>query len=89
MSGDSAGWMDQARVNGLEFTDGNGSRWRIFEIAASGYHSRGPHLICESAAVVRRVTTFPTDWRLLSVAELERVCSSPQGLYGSRPLHRL
>jgi hypothetical protein len=41
--------------------------WLVWEARLGPYDRRmGPHLFFESASVVRRVRTFPADWRTLS-----------------------
>jgi hypothetical protein len=57
-----------------------GSRaWRVREIAARAVPgSRGPRcLICESTEVVRRLWTYPTDWRGLDDELLWDLCERP------------
>ncbi len=45
--------------------------WRIYELAPPVYDRRGSNtLVFESDGVVRRVRSFPEDWRDLSVSEL-------------------
>lgn len=53
------------------FQDADGSRWRVYEQAFSGYDRRtGTSLIFASEAAVRRVRDFPSDWLTLSDEEL-------------------
>lgn len=53
------------------FQDSDGSRWRVYEQAVSGYDRRtGTSLIFASEAAVRRVRDFPSDWITLSDVEL-------------------
>jgi hypothetical protein len=57
-----------------EFIDEDGARWRVYEQVVSDYdRRRGTSLIFASEAAVRRVRTFPADWRSLSDEELGRL----------------
>ena len=45
--------------------------WRIYELPPSSYDRRGSNtLIFESDGVMRRVRSFPADWRELDVDAL-------------------
>jgi len=53
----------------LRFTDSAGVSWRVVDHAPN--EEAGHCLIFLSETVVRRVRTFPKDWRRLSAAALE------------------
>lgn len=57
----------------VRFTDGDGVAWRVVDyVAPDAPNERGAHsLIFLSESIVRRVWTFPADWRQLSAAALE------------------
>ena len=57
----------------VRFTDSAGIKWRVVDyIASNAPNERASHsLIFLSESVVRRVWTFPDDWRGLSPAALE------------------
>ena len=45
--------------------------WRIYELAPASYDRRGSNtLVFESDGVMRRVRSYPADWRSLSPREL-------------------
>lgn len=45
--------------------------WRVYELAGNSYDRRASNtLIFESDGVMRRVRSFPENWRELSPAEL-------------------
>lgn len=49
----------------------DGMAWLVFELPASAYDRRaGPSLVFESDDTMRRVRTFPANWRELSDADL-------------------
>ena len=48
-----------------------GESWTVWEGRLGQFDRRsGPHLFFESASVVRRVRTYPPNWRALPDAEL-------------------
>jgi hypothetical protein len=50
-----------------DFVDGDGTRWRVYEIAFSDYdRRRGLSLIFASDVAVRRVRNYPANWATLS-----------------------
>jgi hypothetical protein len=51
-----------------------GSRvWLVYEMGPLSYDRRGSALIFESESAVRRVRSFPANWRSLSDEELEEL----------------
>ena len=55
------------RADAMFFADRFGTRWQVFELdSADGT----PCLVFESAAALRRIRTYPADWRALSPEEL-------------------
>jgi hypothetical protein len=49
-----------------DFVDGDGIRWRVYEIAFSDYdRRRGLSLIFASDVAVRRVRNYPANWATL------------------------
>ena len=45
--------------------------WRVYELGPASYDRRGSNtLVFESDGVMRRVRSFPANWRTLSIAEL-------------------
>jgi hypothetical protein len=66
--------MASTPKNEREFLDADGARWRVYEQPVSDYdRRRGTSLIFASEAAVRRVRSFPPDWRSLSDDELARL----------------
>jgi hypothetical protein len=55
------------------FTDRSGRYWRIEErLAPPATWTRGPRfLLFECATIARRVWTVPSNWRVMTVTELE------------------
>ena len=54
---------DNSTPHARTFLDSEGSQWRVFEQAFSGYGRRsGMSLIFASDAAVRRVRHYPTNW---------------------------
>ena len=54
---------DNRAPHARTFLDSEGSQWRVFEQAFSGYGRRsGMSLIFASDAAVRRVRHYPTNW---------------------------
>lgn len=49
----------------------DGERWSVYELSGAPYDQR-QSLVFESAAGVRRVFDFPSDWRALPDTELYR-----------------
>lgn len=57
-------WSDPSTVH---LVDHEGASWRVVERATTDLPGRGPCcLIFLSEAVVRRVWTYPSDWRQLT-----------------------
>ena len=65
-------WNDPTAVH---FVDGKGVWWRVIERATDTLPgARGSHcLIFMCEAIVRRVWTYPADWRALSSTGLEQL----------------
>jgi hypothetical protein len=63
----------------VHFVDGGGIAWRVVDCAGARVPgSRGPRcLIFLSEGLVRRVWSFPPDWRALSPAGLEALMARP------------
>jgi len=56
------------------FTDGDGTRWQVREMAFSQYdRRRGRSLIFWSDGAVRRVRDYPDNWHELSEDDLARL----------------
>lgn len=54
-----------------DFVDGDGIRWRVYEMPFSEYdRRRGLSLIFSSDVAVRRVRSYPAHWAALSDEEL-------------------
>ena len=63
----------------VRFVDGEGLGWRVVECAAAHVPgSRGPRcLIFLSEGLVRRVWSFPPEWRTLAPVALEALMALP------------
>ena len=56
------------------FDDARGRRWIVYERPQGiGHYPVRSYLFFESVRVVRRVRTYPHDWRALDVPALERL----------------
>lgn len=75
---------EDAQDAAIEFTDSDGVRWEVREIpapvlsnndpsSAFGEYARG-WLLFSSEHLRKRLTAYPTDWRVLSPYELEKWC---------------
>lgn len=62
-----------ARGDVITFTGLDGTWWRVYETEGSAVPgSRGARCLCfDSAWVIRRVWTFPDNWRELSAKDLD------------------
>ena len=61
-----------AREGGRDFSDASGTVWRVYERPAIGQHQT-TSLIFESTTALRRVKSYPSNWRSLSPDALERL----------------
>jgi hypothetical protein len=58
--------LRRARENGRELI-GDRVLWLVYELPPTPFDRRtGPSLVFESDSAMRRVRTFPADWRTLS-----------------------
>jgi hypothetical protein len=65
--------VGEAQEERRSFTDRSGRYWRIEERRApAAAWVRGPrYLLFECATIARRVWTVPSNWRVMTVTELE------------------
>ena len=52
--------------------------WRVYELPAPSYDRRqGSSLIFEHASIIRRLRSYPSEWRRLDDAALLKLCHGP------------
>ena len=82
--------------NEVTFTDVHGVRWNVFEVPTSTIEfadriidATPAHLTFEtvigSRTVVKRLRSYPDDWRDLDDAELEDLCTRAGPVVGATP----
>jgi hypothetical protein len=71
----AAGRPSEQVVARRSYIDADGLAWEVREVVGTDVPgARGPScLVFESAVVIRRVWTFPDDWRQMSTEDLARL----------------
>lgn len=69
------GWTRVAE-SGREFIDSDHRSWRVFEMELKYDRRRGRVLVFDCSELVRRIRSYPENWRELSGAELEQLSNN-------------